>query len=213
MSNKTTTIFKIEKATLGMLFKILYNPKFINSEYIPNDGPILVACNHKHLLDQCMTIMSTKRYLRYLAKKEYFDHKIIAWFFKMNGCIPVDRTKKDPKAKEAAIETLKEGGAVGLFPEGTRIRSDKDLLGPFKFGAVSMAQKTDAYIVPCAITGKYKFRSNNLVIRYGKPFKVGKMDLEQANDKLHKEVEKLMKKSLKESNTSIKEELKTHIKK
>ena len=67
---------------------------------------------------------------------------------------------------------------------------------PFKFGAVSMANKTNSLIVPYAITGKYKFRSKDLTIRIGKPFMVDK-DLEQANLKLQEEVKNLIKMSLK----------------
>ena len=51
----------------------------------------------------------------------------------------------------------------------------------FKFGAVSMAKKKDAYLIPIGITGNYKFRSNDLTIRIGKPFKIADMDLEEAN--------------------------------
>ena len=131
-----------------------------------------------------------------MAKKEYFDGKM-AWFFKMAGCIPVNRSIKDENAKKRALDILDKGQAIGLFPEGTRNRT-KDFLLPFKFGAVSMAQKTDAYIVPVGITGDYKFRSKNLVTRIGKPFKVADMSLEDANDKLKKEISKLMKKNLRE---------------
>lgn len=60
----------------------------------------------------------------------------------------------------------------------------KTLLIPLKFGAVSMASKTDATIVPSAIIGDYKFRSKNLRVVFGKPFKVTEMDLESANKKL-----------------------------
>ena len=131
-----------------------------------------------------------------MAKKEYFDSKKTRWFFKAVGCISVDRQVHDGKAKNEAIETLKNGGAIGLFPEGTRNKTDAFLL-PFKFGAVSMAQKTDSYLVPFGITGDYVFRSKNLVIKYGKPFKVTDMTLEEANEKLYKTVEKLMKDTLK----------------
>ena len=127
-----------------------------------------------------------------MAKKEYFDNKKVAWFFKSAGCIPVDRAKKDPNATNNALEVLNNDGAIGIFPEGTRNRT-KELLLPFKFGAVSMAKKTDSYIIPFAITGDYKFRSKNLKITYGKPFKVGDMELEEANEKLYKEVKKLLK--------------------
>lgn len=59
------------------------------------------------------------------------------------------------------------------------------ILLPFKFGAVSMAKKTDSYLVPYAITGTYKFRSKDLTIRIGEPFKVGKDEnLEDANKRL-----------------------------
>ena len=55
-----------------------------------------------------------------------------------------------------------------------------------------MAKKTDSYIIPFAITGDYKFRSKNLKIKYGKPFKVNNMSLEEANEKLFNEVKSLM---------------------
>ncbi len=196
MNNKTPLLYKISKVILGTLFKLYYNPKIVGKENIPTEGPIIVAGNHVHLYDQCLTILSTKRCLHYMAKREYFDNKKVAWFFKGTGCISVDRSKKDPVAKQKALDILNDGGAIGIFPEGTRNRTEM-LLQPFKFGAVSMAQKTDAYIVPFAITGKYKFRGD-LKVTFGKPFKVGKMDLEKANDKLYKQVEKLLKQNLKD---------------
>ena len=133
--------------------------------------------------------------IHYLAKKEYFDGKY-AWFFKMAGCISVNRSIKDTEASNHALELLKNGHAVGLFPEGTRNKT-KEFLLPFKYGAVSMAKKTDAYIVPVGITGKYKFRSKDLTIRIGKPFKVSNLSLEEANEKLKKEISSLMKQNLK----------------
>ena len=59
-----------------------------------------------------------------------------------------------------------------------------------------MAKKTDAYLVPFGLTGDYKFRSKNLCIKFGKPFKVKNMELTEANDKLYKSVEKLMRECL-----------------
>ena len=101
----------------------------------------------------------------------------------MMGCIPVDRQIHDENAKEKAIEVLNKGLALGIFPEGTRNKTNK-LLQPFKFGAVSMAKKTNATIVPYAITGNYRFRTKNLKITFGEPFKVNDMELEDANNKL-----------------------------
>ena len=188
--------YKMLKPILGLIFKLYYNPKIIGRENIPKDGAIIVAGNHKHIMDQCGPIISTKRVIHYMAKKEYFDGKM-RWFFKIVGCIPVNRAIHDENAKGEALNVLKDNKALGIFPEGTRNRT-KEFLLPFKFGCVSMASKTDAYIVPFGVTGDYKFRSKNLVYRIGKPFKVGNRTLEEANKKLEKEIGKLMKMSLKE---------------
>lgn len=263
--------FKIFKAILGPIFKLYYCPKIENKEVIPTEGPIIVCGHHKHLFDQCLPIMATKRVLYYMAKKEYFDNKKVAWFFKAAGCIPVDRSKKDENAKQAAYDILNGGGAIGIFPEGTRnaLKDEKiqelydilkmkdiipykqfkknvkrtnpktsqiellkelltnkkiklkdfranvyqpnkylktlvkkkvitkdtyerSILLPLKFGTVSMAKKTNATIVPFGIVGDYKFRSKNLKAKFGTPFKVGDMDLEEANKKLFQEIKNLM---------------------
>lgn len=180
---------------MRVLFRFYYNPKIINKEVIPKEGPILIVGNHKHIYDQCLTIMATKRVIHYMAKKEYFDGKM-ACFFKLVGCIPVDRSIKDHNATDKALKVLNSGGAIGLFPEGTRNKTKDVFLLPFKFGTVSMAKKTNATIIPFGLTGDYKFRSKNLTIRYGTPFKVGDMDLEDANKKLYEEVERLMRENL-----------------
>ena len=195
MSKKITeTGYKFFKPILGPIFKMYYKPTIINAEAIPKEGPILIVGNHKHLFDQCLAIIATKRVIHYMAKKEYWDSPKTRWFFNMVGCIPVNRQIHDSNAKEAAIEVLKNGGAIGLFPEGTRNKT-KEFLLPFKFGAVSMAQKTNATLVPFGIAGDYVKGGKNLVITFGEPFKVAKEDsLEEANEKLRNEVGNLIKK-------------------
>ena len=192
-----TTMYRLLKPILGTIFRLYYNPKFVGKENIPKDGAILIVGNHKHIMDQCGPILATKRVIHYMAKKEYFDDKKVAWFFKGTGCISVNRQIHDDKAKELAMNVLYDKDALGLFPEGTRNKTDKFLL-PFKFGAVSMAKKTDAYLIPFAVTGDYKFRSKNLVYRFGKPFKVTNMNLTDANNRLHNAISNLMAKNYRE---------------
>lgn len=175
--------YKFFKGILGLAFRIYYRPKFENKEVIPKEGPIIVCGNHIHILDQCLPIICTKRMIHYMAKKEYFDGKF-AWFFKATGCISVNRQIHDSEAKDHALEILKNGYALGIFPEGTRNKTDDALL-PFKMGAVSMAQKTGATLVPYAITGKYKFWNNHLKATFLEPIKVGPNDdLSEVNEKL-----------------------------
>ena len=196
---KMPWLYRVGRFILGPFFMWYYNPKVINKEALNVEGPILIVGNHKHLYDQCMTIVLSKRFVKYMAKREYFDDWKTRWFFKSVGCIPVDRQIKDNNATDAALTHLKNGGAIGLFPEGTRNKTDKFLLD-FKFGTVSMASKTGATIIPFGITGDYKFRSKNLTIRYGKTFKVNDMSLEDANEKLYNAVKKLMEENIKEEN-------------
>ena len=178
------------------LFRFFYTPKIIGAENIPQDCALVIAGNHKHVYDQCLTIMATKRVIHYMAKKEYFEGKL-APFFRLVGCIPVDRSRKDFSSAMSAMRVLKDGGAIGIFPEGTRNKTE-DFLLKFKTGAVSMAKKSDAYILPFGLTGDWKFRSKNLTVRFGKPFKVGDMTVEEANHKLYHEVESLMLENLDE---------------
>lgn len=178
------------RSILGPLYKLWYNPRIEGSDNIPTMGPIILCGNHVHLMDQCSVIISTKRMIHYLAKKEYFDSKF-AWFFKMTGCIPVNRAIKDENAKSHAIELLEHGYAVGLFPEGTRNRTKEKLL-PFKYGAVSIASKTNALIIPFGISGKYKFRSKDLCIKIGKPFSVNNLTYEEANKLLKEKIMELI---------------------
>jgi len=200
--------YRLLTPIMRALFRLYYNPKIIGSEVIPKKGSIVIAGNHKHLFDQCLTIMATKRPINYMAKKEYFEGRL-AFFFKFVGCIPVDRSRKDYNAKARALDVLSRGGAIGIFPEGTRNRFKDKVLLDFKFGAVSLASKTRSLVIPCAVTGDYKFRSKNLTIRYGEPFMVDGT-LHEANDRLRSDVERLIMVNLKESKRSLEEELNTH---
>ena len=270
--------YRLMRALLSPIYKFWYRPKVIGKENIPQEGAIILAGNHIHLMDQCNVIISTKRKLHYMAKKEYFDDYKVAWFFRLVGCIPVDRSKKDENAKAAAIDVLSKGHALGIFPEGTRnglkkenakkiydkyffdmsfkkfykkIRKNKTsfilyleelmnngviteldylnnlfnvdkylkeliekevitiddyydhILLPLKYGAVSMAHKTNALIVPYAIGGNYKFRGKNLIVKIGEPFKVDD-DLEKANLELDNKIKDLLKEIDKKVTNNVK---------
>lgn len=191
MEEKDAIGYKILKPILKPLFLFWYNPKIIGSENIPKSGPTVICGNHLHAFDPCLVVISTKRMVHYMAKKEYHEKGFLKWFHRFIGTIPVDRERKDPICKKRALNVLNTGRVIGIFPEGTRNRTKKLLL-PFKFGAISLAAKTKAYIVPFAITGDYKFRSKNLTIKFDKPF-IPTDNLKKENEKLYKKIEKLLK--------------------
>ena len=172
------------------LFYILYRPVVIGRKNIPNKGAVILAGNHTKMLDAAIMVYAPKRVTHILAKKELFNSKLKKWFFTSMGCISVDRKNKDKEAISHSEFVLNNGEMIGIFPEGT-INKTKDIVMPFKYGAVSLAKKTGATIVPFAITGEYKLFRKSIKIEYGKGYKV-KDDLEKENKKLMKNVSDLI---------------------
>ncbi len=171
---------------------VWYHPTIIGKENIPKSGRVVIAGNHISMLDPCGIVISTKRVVHFLAKDKYYDKKILGNFFKLMKCIKVNTKSKDGKALSNAIDMLNKDEAIGIFPEGTRNKTN-DLLQPFKIGAVKMAHETNSYIVPVMISGEYKFRSKNLKIVFKKPYKIKSNDLDKENNKLYKIIEKCLK--------------------
>ena len=184
-------LYKITRIIFIWIFKIYYNPTIINKEYIPGRGCAVIAGNHKHALDPIFVDVCTNRVVHTLAKKDLHDGKF-GWFFRTIGTIPVDlKAKHNKQSLLSAIDYLNKGTLINVSPEAKRNYTEEKLL-PFKAGAVVMAQRANCKIIPYSITGDYKFRSKNLKITFGKPFDVGNMTVEQANDLLYSKVLKLI---------------------
>lgn len=191
--NNNPFLYRFFRPIFKIIFEIYYNPTIINANYIPSSGRIVIAGNHKHALDPILVDSCTRRTVHTLAKKDLHDG-LFGWFFKAVGTIPVDfKAKSNKKALDTAINYLNNDCIINLSPEGKR-NYTKELLLPFKPGAVIMAQKSDSLILPYAITGDYKFRSKNLKITFGKPINIKDMTVEDANELLFNTVKKLMKK-------------------
>ena len=99
------------------------------------------------------------------------------------GIIPVNRSIHDKGALNNAINTLKEDKVIGIFPEGT-INRTKDIIMPFKIGAVKMAYETNTSIVPFTITGEYKVFKKSVTIEFYKPIKIKSDNLTKENEHL-----------------------------
>lgn len=192
MKEPKVWLYQALKPILWLYIKIVYNPKIINKEYIPKQGPVITAGNHHRLVMEAMMVaLATNRTLRFLAKKEHFDGPK-RFFFENVGCVPVDRNNKDEHAKQVMINLLNEGNIVNIFPEGTRNNTNESLL-PLKFGVVSFAQKTGATIVPYAFRSSWKAFKYDTVLEFAKPFKSSD-DLVKDNEHLKQEILKIIKK-------------------
>ena len=184
-------LYRILRPVIKFLMKFLFRIEIINQENILLDKPVILAGNHKCFLDCFMIISSTKKTIRFLAKKELIDKA--GWLFRPLGIIPVDRQKKNKEAVNIAEDVLKEKGIIGIFPEGT-YNNTPYIVRPFKMGAVKMACDTDSYLIPFAIINKYKFLRRSVKVIYGKPYKIkNKKDLKEENVILMNKVIDLLK--------------------
>ena len=183
-------VYRILKILLKPFFMINHRVKYIGLDNIPKTGGVILAGNHTGNMDALLMLGGPKRIVHMMAKKELFNSKFKNSFFKSMACISVDRSIHDTNAKNEAIDVLKSGGVIGIFPEGTSNKTD-ELLLPFKFGAVSMAKKSDSYIVPFSITDSYNPFKGGICLTYGKAYKVVS-DLESENKKLEDKVKSLI---------------------
>ncbi len=150
-------------------------------ENVPDSGPVVLAINHAGYLDPIFAawpvVFQKRRWVRYLAKKEVFDHKLSGPLMRGMKHIPVDRRRAPLRALQASIEALKSGEIIGTFPEATINRSF--VPGKGKSGTVRMAQSSGAVVVPVAVWGAHRLltkgrprniqRGVAILISFGKP--------------------------------------------
>ena len=192
MKESKNYLYKVCKIIYSVLLKILFRPKVYGIENISKEGSLIFAGNHKHALDPIVVMTYADRIVHYMAKEQLFKglHGIL---FKKIGLIKIYRNKSNPLAVIEAENSLNNGGTIGVFPEGPRNKTDQELL-KFRHGAVVIAKKTNTKIQPFAIKGKYRIFRKGVIIEFGKPIDVSKMEIEEANEYLRNEVLKLLRK-------------------
>lgn len=157
---------------------LVFWDKILGKENIPKDKSCILAGNHTSIFDSYLLFRSTNRPIHFIAKKELFKGPF-SFIFKNMHLIPVDREHKNEEAKDYALELLKRNKIIGIFPEGTYhdkdSKSKKELLLPFKPGAVSFSLKSGSPIIPFAIIGKFRLFSKPKIV-FGKPIYINKID-------------------------------------
>lgn len=179
---KEPILYRTVTPIVRVLFKLIYRPTLIGTEYIPKKGRVVLAGNHTNNFDCLLLMTSTKRCIHFLAKQELVHGKF-GFIFKHMGIIPVNRRVKDKHSLDSSRMILNQDGVIGIFPEGTFNRTE-ELTLPFKMGAVKMAADTNSPIVPFVIIGQYRPFHKGLTIQFLKPYQITNKDLEKENKKL-----------------------------
>ena len=146
--------------------KVRYRAKIVGLENIPKEGPLIFAGNHKSFLDAPLIVVTAKTDMRFLAKEELNENRffrILGWIFDV---IVVKRDNSDIGPIKESLKTLKDGGNIALFPEGTRHGLDKG--EKTKDGVAFFALRSGAKVIPCGINGGEK-GNRKVIITYGKP--------------------------------------------
>lgn len=183
--------------TKGLSF--VFFPRVVKGwDNVPVKGAYLLVSNHISNLDPPILGISTPRRLHFMAKIELFKNPLVGWWLRQLWAFPIKRGSGDYGALKVALQLLKDGFPVLLFPEGTRRLDDRPL--PAQAGAGFIALKSAVPIVPVYIKGSEcvmppgaKFFKRSLVsVSYGKAFDVQDCpDPQSAADKILKEIYKL----------------------
>lgn len=146
------------------LYMLIFFPRRVYGKNKLPKGKHIVVCNHYSMMDVFFVGALYGKRITFLAKKELFENKVLGWFLRILGGIPVDREKVDFSTIKTVLKTLEKGEVIAIFPEGTRNRTDAELL-PLKAGAGLFAVKGKVPVVPVMISKKCKiFRRTDIFV-------------------------------------------------
>ena len=135
-------------------FRLMYRLRYDGQANIPREGPVIYASNHQSNLDPpSIGCLVWDRPFTTLARAGLFKSKLFGWLIRLPGAIPIHRDRGDASAIRAAIEQLKAGGCILMFPEGSR--SPDGAIRQFKAGILILVKRTKAPVVPIAVEGAY----------------------------------------------------------
>jgi 1-acyl-sn-glycerol-3-phosphate acyltransferase len=120
---------------------------------VPLQGPCIVVANHASYLDAICLGSASPRRLRFLISRDIYSLLRPRWFYFMMGAIPLRTEGADTRALRLALDVLGSGGAVGIFPEGQRMKDGS--IGEGKMGFAFLASRSGAPVIPAAIVGAH----------------------------------------------------------
>jgi 1-acyl-sn-glycerol-3-phosphate acyltransferase len=183
--------YTIAKTICAVFLKFFIRIEYKGKENIPKSGGFILSPNHISNLDPPAVGVGIKRDVYFMAKKELFKLKVIGRFLKAINAYPVDRHKIDKETIKTTLNLLRDGKIVGIFPEGTRSKTNE--LGTFHTGAAMFAKKTGTNVIPVAISGKYGL-FKKVTVQYGEPIDMNSFEtIEEATESIKDTIDKMRK--------------------
>lgn len=158
-----------------VLSRFVYRFKIEGDEHIPTEGPAVLVCNHVSFIDAVLLMAASPRPIRFIMDHRIFRVPVLGWLFRLAKAIPIAPQKDDPAAYERAfaqaVEVLREGDLLAIFPEGA-ITSDGSLQ-PFKGGVMKIlagarAVGVEPPVIPMALTNLWGSFFSRVEVREGK---------------------------------------------
>ena len=161
---------------------------YLGEENIPTDTPVLYIGNHRSFFDVVLTYVRVPRPTGYIAKKSMEKVPLLSIWMRNLHCLFLDREniKAGMQTILTAIDLMKNGKSICIFPEGTRNREEGTLL-PFHEGSFKIAAKAGCPIVPMTINNSAavfenqfpRIKKAHVIIEYGKPIYIKELPKEQ----------------------------------
>lgn len=162
MQQRMTCWYLLGYSLSKAIAKTFFHYRVIGAENMIEEGPCIIAANHCSYLDPPLVGVACRRAIHYLARKSLLDIPVLGSILPQLNVIPVDQKNADRSALVGAIRVVKNGGAVLIFPEGSRSPDGK--LQPAQPGIGMIVAKTGAPVVPVRVIGSYEsFPRNRLL--------------------------------------------------
>ncbi len=148
---RVTWIYRLAGVLTSAYLWLVGPPRIEGLEHVPPSGGVLIVTNHESFLDIPLIGTSLDRHVTFVARESLAKSRFLAWFLAGCRAILVRRGAADRQALAAMVARLRAGGAVAIFPEGTR--SPDGRIQPFLGGAVFAALRARVPVVPAGLSG------------------------------------------------------------
>ena len=135
-----------------VVVRVLWRTRIEGRFLLPTDQGAVIVCNHGSPVDPSFVAVTVRRVVHWMVAAEYCSQPAFAWFLRLCEVIPTTRKGIDTAATKKAIRCARQGGLVGLFPEG-RLNTTDEFMLPGRLGVAMIALKARVSVVPCYLSG------------------------------------------------------------